>query len=308
MARPPRTLTGKVAAVTGGARGIGRATARALAREGARVAIGDIDAELARTTAEQTGHGCVGLAVDVTDRASFAGFLDEVEQQLGPLDVLVNNAGILLVDPLLEQDDAAIQRMIDVNLIGVINGTKLALPRLLRRPEGHLVNVASTAGKLPAPGSAVYTATKHAVVGLTESVRLEHRRSPLEFSIVMPGVVRTEMVAGYGRMRAFPQIEADDVGEEIVRALKRPRLEVWVPPSLSRTHRLMSNLPRRAREAVGRFMGTERIFLQADHAARSAYETRAAASGPRPGRHDGDGARRAVVESGEAPGLPGRET
>ena len=77
MARPPRTLTGKVAAVTGGARGIGRATARALAREGARVAIGDLDAELARTTAEQTGHGCVGLAVDVTDRASFARFLDE---------------------------------------------------------------------------------------------------------------------------------------------------------------------------------------------------------------------------------------
>lgn len=307
MARRPRTLTGKVAAVTGGARGIGRATARVLAREGARVAIGDLDAELARTTAEQAGHGCVGLAVDVTDRASFARFLDEVDQQLGPLDVLVNNAGILLVDPLLEQDDAAIQRMIDVNLVGVINGTKLALPRLLGRPEGHLVNVASTAGKLPAPGSAVYTATKHAVVGLTESVRLEHRRSPVEFSIVMPGVVRTEMVAGYGRMRAFPQIDPEDVAEEIVRALKRPRLEVWVPASLSRTHRLMSNLPRRAREAAGRFMGTERIFLQADHAARSAYEARAAGSDRRSERRDGGDGRRAVVESGEAPGLPGQE-
>jgi NAD(P)-dependent dehydrogenase (short-subunit alcohol dehydrogenase family) len=307
MARRPRTLSGKVAAVTGGARGIGRATARTLAREGARVAIGDLDEELAQTTAEQIGHRCVGLAVDVTDRASFERFLDEVEQQLGPLDVLVNNAGILHVDPLLEQDDAAIRRMIAVNLIGVINGTKLALPRLLRRPEGHLVNVASTAGKLPAPGSAVYTATKHAVVGLTESVRLEHRRSAVEFSIVMPGVVRTEMIAGYGRMRAFPQIEADDVGEAIIRTLKRPRLEVWVPPALSRTHRLMSNLPRRAREAVGRFMGTERIFLQADHAARSAYETRAAGSDPGLERHDDDGARGAVVESGEAPGLPGQE-
>jgi hypothetical protein len=138
-------------------------------------------------------------------------------------------------------------------------------------------------------------------------VRLEHRRSPVEFSIVMPGVVRTEMVAGYGRMRAFPQIDADDVGEAIVGTLKRPRLEVWVPPSLSRTHRLMSTLPRRAREAIGRFMGTERIFLQADHAARSAYEARAARSGAGLERHDGDGAGRAVVESGEAPGLPGQD-
>jgi NAD(P)-dependent dehydrogenase (short-subunit alcohol dehydrogenase family) len=306
MAPRPRTLSGKVAAVTGGARGIGRATAHTLAREGARVAIGDLDAELARTTAEQIGHRCVGLAVDVTDRVSFERFLDEVEQELGPLDVLVNNAGILHVDPLLEQDDAAIRRMIDVNLIGVINGTKLALPRLLRRPEGHLVNIASTAGKLPAPGSAVYTATKHAVVGLTESVRLEHRRSAVEFSIVLPGVVRTEMVAGYGTTRAFPTIEAEAVGEEIARALKRPKLEVWVPPSLSRTHRLMANLPRRAREAAGRFMGTERIFLQADHTARSAYEARAAASGARLERADGGGGRE-VVESGEAPGLPGQD-
>jgi NAD(P)-dependent dehydrogenase (short-subunit alcohol dehydrogenase family) len=304
MARRPRTLSGKVAAVTGGARGIGRATARGLARGGARVAIGDIDAELAGTTAEQVGHGCVGLAVDVTDRASFARFLDEVERELGPLDVLGNNAGILHVDLLLEQDDEAVRRMIDVNLVGVINGTKLALPRLLRRPEGHLVNVASTAGKLPAPGSAVYTATKHAVVGLTESVRLEHRRSPVEFSIVMPGVVKTEMVAGYGRTRAFPEVEPQDVGDAIARAVQRPRFEVWVPPSLSRTYRVMSNLPRRAREAVGRFMGTERIFLQADHAARSTYEARAAASRPGLERHGGGAA---VVESGEAPGVPGHE-
>jgi NAD(P)-dependent dehydrogenase (short-subunit alcohol dehydrogenase family) len=305
MARRPRTLSGKVVAVTGGGRGIGRATARALAREGARVAIGDIDAQLAETVADQTGHGCVGLAVDVTDRASFERFLDEVERQLGPLDVLVNNAGILHVDPLLEQDDAAIGRMIDVNLIGVINGTKLALPRLLRRREGHLVNVASTAGKLPAPGSAVYTATKHAVVGLTESVRLEHRGSPVEFSIVMPGIVRTDMVAGYGRTRAFPEIEPEDVGEAIARAVERPRLEVWVPPSLSRTYRVMANLPRRAREAVGRFMGTERIFLDADRTARSAYEARAAASGP--GLERRRGGHPTVVESGDAPGVPGRE-
>jgi NAD(P)-dependent dehydrogenase (short-subunit alcohol dehydrogenase family) len=281
MARRARTLSGKVAAVTGGARGIGRATAGALAREGARVAIGDLDARLAERVAAELGGGCLGLALDVTDRSSFESFLDRVESELGSLDVLVNNAGILHLGPFLEEDDLATRRMIDVNLIGVINGTRLAVPRLRSRPEGHLVNVASSAGHLSPPGIATYAATKHAVVGLTEAVRAEHRDSPLEFSIVIPGVVKTEMIAGYESPRGVREVEPEDVAEAIVGALKRPRVDVWAPRSLGAINRVMRILPRGLSEGLGRALGAERVTWEADRSARAAYEARAAASNPR---------------------------
>src|SRR5437588_5868729 len=102
MAKLPRSLAGKVVAITGGARGIGRATAAALIAQGARVAIGDIDAGLAEATASELGSGTVGLPLDVTDRDSFAAFLDDTEKRLGPLDVLINNAGIMPIGPFVE--------------------------------------------------------------------------------------------------------------------------------------------------------------------------------------------------------------
>src|SRR3954451_17712834 len=113
MAKVPRSLVGKVVAITGGARGIGRATAAALITQGARVAIGDIEAQRAEHPAEELGSGTVGLPLDVTDRASFDGFLREVESRLGPLDVLINNAGIMPIGPFVEEADATAQRMID---------------------------------------------------------------------------------------------------------------------------------------------------------------------------------------------------
>jgi NAD(P)-dependent dehydrogenase (short-subunit alcohol dehydrogenase family) len=276
--RPERAVAGKVAAVTGGARGIGRATAAELSRAGARVAIGDLDGELAARTGSEIG--ALGLQLDVTDRASFETFLDEVETALGPLDVLVNNAGILHLGPFLEEDDAATRRQFDVNVFGVINGTRLAVPRLLRRPEGHLVNVASSAGKIAPPGIATYVATKHAVVGLTEAVRAEHADSPLEFSIVMPGVVKTEMIAGYEDARGVQKVEPGDVADAIVDALRRPRVDVYVPRSLGPVSRALALLPRPAREAVSRALKVDRVTWDADRTARDAYESRAAASDP----------------------------
>src|SRR5690349_14772940 len=133
MAKAPRSLAGDVVAITGGARGIGRATAAALIAQGARVAIGDIDAALAERTAQELGSGTVGLPLDVTDRTSFATFLDEVESRLGALDVLINNAGIMPIGPFTEELDATAIRMIDINLHGVIFGSKLALERFIPR-------------------------------------------------------------------------------------------------------------------------------------------------------------------------------
>src|SRR6202035_1265030 len=122
MARTPRSLVGSVVAITGGGRGIGRATAVALIAQGARVAIGDIDAALAERTAQELGSGTIGLPLDVTERASFAAFLDQVEERLGALDVLVNNAGIMPIGPFLEETDATARRIVDINLHGVLLG------------------------------------------------------------------------------------------------------------------------------------------------------------------------------------------
>src|SRR5712672_1898936 len=105
MAKEPRILAGDTAAITGAARGIGRATAEAFLRQGMKVAIGDVDVAAAQKTASELGPSAVALPLDVTDRASFAAFLDEAERQLGPLDVLVNNAGIMQIGPFLDEDD-----------------------------------------------------------------------------------------------------------------------------------------------------------------------------------------------------------
>jgi short-subunit dehydrogenase len=245
-----------------------------------KVAIGDLDADLAREAAEGLGGESVGLALDVTDPESFAAFLDAAEEALGPLDVLVNNAGILHLGPFVEEDMDATRRQFDINVFGVVNGTRLILPRFRARGAGHLVNVASSAGKITPPGIATYTATKHAVVGLTESVRLEHQDTGIDFSIVMPGVVRTEMIAGYADSPVVKEIEPDDVAEAIVDALRTGRVDVWVPRSLGRVNRVMQALPRAAREWIGRRLGADSITWNADRSARDDYEARAAASDP----------------------------
>src|SRR4051812_13914613 len=147
MAKERQSLSGKVVAITGGARGIGKATATALVRKGCRVAIGDLDLTLAEETAAGLGGGTVALALDVTDRASFEAFLDEAERQLGPIDVVVNNAGIMPVTPFVEEKADSVRRQVDINLHGVLTGTQLAIERMAPRRGGHIVNIASQAGK-----------------------------------------------------------------------------------------------------------------------------------------------------------------
>src|SRR5436309_1106276 len=191
MAKAPRSLAGMSVAITGGARGIGRATAAALIAQGARIAIGDIDRPLAEQTADELGAGTIGLHVDVTDRARFASFLDEVEERLGPLDVLVNNAGIMPLGRFVSETDELAHRIIDINVHGVINGSKLALERFLPRGRGHLVQLASATGKIGFSGAVTYCASKHAVVGLSEALRQELRGSGVEVSVVMPTAVNT---------------------------------------------------------------------------------------------------------------------
>jgi NAD(P)-dependent dehydrogenase (short-subunit alcohol dehydrogenase family) len=278
MAKERRSLNGKVVAITGGARGIGKATALALVGKGCRVAIGDLDAGLAEAAASELGGGSVGLALDVSDRGSFARFLDEAERQLGPLDVVINNAGLMPVTPFVEESDASIKRQLDVNLYGVIVGTQLAIERMRPRGRGHVVNVASSAGKAGVPGIATYSATKHAVVGLTEAVRAEHVDDGIEFSYVMPITVNTQLIEGLQDQRGVKRVEPEDVAAEIVDALETAKVDVYVPKQLRASVMVGGVLPRKAREAVGRFMGIDKVMTEVDPRARQAYEERVAAN------------------------------
>jgi NADP-dependent 3-hydroxy acid dehydrogenase YdfG len=282
MAKQPRILAGESAAITGAARGIGRATAEAFLRQGMRVALGDVDFEAARQTASELGPSAVALPLDVTDRASFTAFLDGAEEQLGPIDVLVNNAGIMQVGSFLDEDDLTARRMVDINIHGVILGTKLALARMIPRDRGHIVNISSQAGKFGTPGGATYSATKHAVVGLTEALRGELRLmgAHIDLSYVMPYIVNTELGSGLGEARGLHNLEPSEVAEAIVDALQNGIVDVWVPKSAKRSNVLGVVLPRRLSEGVARAMKADRVLTQADPSIRRAYELRASRSEP----------------------------
>jgi len=277
MAKERRSLSGKVVAITGGARGIGKATAKALVAKGCRVAIGDLELELAEKTATELGGGTVALSLDVTDRGSFEHFLDEAERQLGPLDAVINNAGIMPVTPFAEEGEDSIRRQIEINFLGVATGTQLAINRLLPRGNGYIVNIASQAGKAGVPGIATYSGTKHAVVGLSEAVRLELRETGIEVLCVMPTVVNTELTSGVGQKWVKP-VEASDVANEIVDAMEVPRFDVFVPRANGILYRILGPLPRAWREALGRAMKVDKLMIEVDHGARQAYEERAAHS------------------------------
>jgi NADP-dependent 3-hydroxy acid dehydrogenase YdfG len=280
MAREPRSLQGKVVAITGGARGIGRATAEALVGKGAKVAIGDLDRALAEQTAEEIGAGTLALELDVTDRDSFEGFLDQVEERLGSLDVLINNAGIMPIGPFVEESDRTTQMMVDINVHGVLYGMKLALPRMQRRNSGHIVNIASQAGKGGIPGGATYCGTKHFVVGASEAVRAELRETAIEVSCVMPAVVNTELGSGLQETRAIKKLEPEEVADAIVGALQRPKFDVWVPRESVGIFKIMQLLPRGGREAVARMLNADKVLAAPNKQERAAYEDRAAHSEP----------------------------
>jgi NAD(P)-dependent dehydrogenase (short-subunit alcohol dehydrogenase family) len=272
-------LAGKVVVITGGGQGIGAATASALARLGARVVIGDLDQVRAEKTAAELG--AEALPLDVTDIGGFTAFLDEVERRHGRIDVLINNAGIMSLADLEEESDATTRRQLEINLHAVIHGTREAVKRMRPRRSGHIVNVASFAGKAGFPGAATYCATKHAVVGLSEAVHLELHGSGVRVSCVMPGIVRTELAGGLGEAKMIKSVRPEDVADAIVSALRKPRFDVFVPRSLGTMGKLTRLLPRRAGEALARALKADRLLASAAHSpARAAYEERAARSAP----------------------------
>lgn len=267
-------ISGASVAVTGGAHGIGAAIARQFARRGARVAIGDLDEAGAGTLAAELDGPGLGARLDVSDPESFVAFLDRAEEAHGPLTIMVNNAGVDWVGPFHEEPDDVSRRELAINLLGPILGSRLALQRMLPRGQGHVVNVASGVGRVPLPGSSVYSATKHGVVGLTESLRLEYRGSGIGFTLVHPSQVETAMIDGQPRPKMLPVVTPDDVARAAMHAVERNKFEVWVPSNQWISVKLGNLLPRRARERVLLALGVGRIAGEADQAARRDYHDR----------------------------------
>jgi len=241
------------------------------------VAIGDLDAAAAQETAAaigaHPGDRLLGLPLDVTDTPSYEDFLRAVETQLGPIDVLINNAGIMWVGPFEEEPEEAARRQFDVNVHGVLRGMKLVIPGMQKRGRGHVVNIASAASKVAPAGEATYAATKHAIHGYSTAVRAELRGTGVQVSLVMPGVVDTELAVGTATGPAR-RLTTDQVANVVLDVVLRPRFEVFIPRQVAALTWLAALLPGPARDALHRLLVPNQLAALSDRSVRAAYEQR----------------------------------
>jgi NAD(P)-dependent dehydrogenase (short-subunit alcohol dehydrogenase family) len=274
-------IRGKTIAITGAARGIGFATAKALLARGARVVIGDRDVAFQESAvADLTKLGQVsGYPLDVTDRESFATFLDKARTDgHGSIDVLINNAGVMPIGPFLEQSEQAIRSSIEVNLYGVITGCQLALPDMIARRSGHIINIASLSGLIPVPGQVVYVGAKFGVVGLSAALADEVAPHGVEVSVVMPPFTKTELISGTESGGAIKPVEPAQIAAAIVKTLDKPKTHVAVPAGLRFTAQAAQMLGPRGRRWLNKRLGLDTVFLDFDRAKRAGYEQRAQAA------------------------------
>ncbi|MDT5247436.1 MAG: hypothetical protein QOJ28_70 [Mycobacterium sp.] len=272
-------VRGRTIAITGAARGIGHATAKALLARGARVVIGDRDVTvLESAVTELSKFGQVtGYPLDVTDQESFATFLDKAraDGSAGHIDVLINNAGVMPVGPFLEQSEQAIRSSIEVNVWGVLTGCRLVLPEMVKRRRGHIINIASMAGMVAVPGQVVYAGTKFAVVGLSTALADEFAPQGVEVTVILPTFTNTELIAGTKATGAQKPVQPEDIAAAVVKALDKPKTHVSVPAPLRFVGVATSMLGPRGRRWLSKKMGNDRVFLDFDRAARQGYEDRA---------------------------------
>ncbi len=268
---PAIDLDGALVAVTGAARGIGLQTARAFIAEGAFVALGDLDHELAAEAAAELGDRASAHLLDVTDRASVEKFLADAEAVHGrPLDVLVNNAGVMPNGPFLEQEDHIDELTMNVNVYGLIHGMRAAAPGMIERGHGHIVNICSLAGKFPIKGLAVYNASKFAAVGLTAATRLELDKTGVSVSAVLPSAVKTELASGidYG---ILPAVEPEDIAEAVVRSVRSRSAEIAVPGYVGTAQSLSVLVPETVMRGLRALVRDDRAISAVDPSVRKKY-------------------------------------
>jgi len=272
------SIRGRTIAITGAARGIGFATAKALLARGARVVIGDRDVGFQESAvADLTTLGQVsGYPLDVTDRESFATFLDKARTDgQGHIDVLINNAGVMPIGPFLEQSETAIRSSIEVNLYGVITGCQLALPDMIERRSGHIINIASLSGLIPVPGQVVYVGAKFGVVGLSAALADEVAPHGVDVSVIMPPFTNTELISGTKSSGAIKPVEPEDIAAAVIKTLEKPKTHVSVPTPLRFTAQAAQMLGPRGRRWLNKRLGLDTVFLDFDRTTRETYEKRA---------------------------------
>lgn len=227
-------IKGKIVVITGASSGLGEAAARLLASQGASVALGARRADRLRSLADEltaNGGKAMALTTDVTQREQVAALVDAAVQSYGRIDVMINNAG-LMPQALLERLEVdQWDRMIDVNIKGVLYGIAAALPHMQRQKAGHFINVSSVAGHRVGPGSAVYSATKHAVRALSEGLRQEVKPYNIRTTVISPGAVATELpdsvtdpdaAARIRKLYAEAAIPADSFARAVAFAISQP--------------------------------------------------------------------------------------
>jgi NAD(P)-dependent dehydrogenase (short-subunit alcohol dehydrogenase family) len=247
-------LQGKSAFITGGANGIGRAMAESFAREGVAIAIADIDIKAAAKTCkelERSGAHAIPIEFDVTSEESVSDALVKANETLGPIHLLMNNAGAFAVSPFEETTRRDWEWLLEINVIGVVNGLHAFLPHMRAHGEhAHIINTASVAGHFAGPGLSVYTASKFAVVGLTECLKAELADSPIGVSVLCPGVVRTGLIDSsrehrperHGGPHADPGVDVASItaggsdpaaiGDQVVAAVKSGEFYIFTHPDM----------------------------------------------------------------------------
>ena len=261
-------LDGKRVLITGGAQGIGLEMAIKFAGRGSDIVIADLnEAKLpeAKAKIEALGVAAWGFPVDVTKPASIASLKAQIAAEVGPIDVLVNNAGIVFGGPFIETPLDRHLKTYEVNTLGVVAMTHAFLPELIERPEAHLVNISSASGFIGLPYGSTYASSKWAVIGFSESIRAELKvlgHEHVHVTIVCPSFIGTGMFEGAEAPKATNILEPDFIAEKVVRAVERNRIHVLEPWMVKITPLLRELLPTALYDRISHLFGADTSMAQ----------------------------------------------
>lgn len=261
-------LDGKRVLITGGAQGIGLEMAMKFAGRGADVVIADInEGKLpeAKAKIEALGVSAWGFPVDVTNPASIASLKAQIAAEVGPIDVLVNNAGVVFGGPFTETPLDQHFRTYEVNTFGLVAMTHAFLPDLIGRPEAHLVNISSASGFIGLPYGSTYASSKWAVIGFSESIRSELKvlgHEHVHVTIVCPSYIGTGMFEGAAAPKATNILEPDFIAEKVVHAVERNRIHVLEPWMVKITPLLRELLPTALYDRISHLFGADTSMAQ----------------------------------------------
>lgn len=225
-------LKGRVVLVTGAGRGMGKLHAGNFAREGSTVVVTDVDEAALEETAQEIssgGYRVHAFKLDVSDRDECFKLEERVKSEVGPVDVLINNAGITECYAVLDLSESSVRRMTEVNYMGYVWMMQAFVPEMVNRGSGHVVNICSVAGKVGTGNMGGYCATKFANIGITDAIRMELRGSGVQFTIVNPGYVATGMFEGAKVPIITNWQDPQKVADAVVDAVKKNKAEICVP-------------------------------------------------------------------------------